>query len=1147
MGEFVHLRVCSEYSLLYSAARIEEVIQKAKQDGMITLGVADRNGMYGALACYRAMIDAGMSPILGQIVQVAKERTPRSSLRRHELVLIATSMEGYQSLTGLASLAALNQADGIIYNTWMELEEYANGLLCLTGGTQGPLQEAVHAHHMEHAQRTLRHLIQIFGTDHVYIELQGQGLLREREEHRFLATLAKMMDLPLVATSEVRYVGKGDLQVLDVLTGVREGIDMEAAGHARDAGATFHFRTQADIEKLFAQYPEALHASAEIARKAQFTLPLNQWSMPYFPLPEGRREEDELTARAQAGLVWRKVADDPRYQERLQRELQVIIRMGFAGYFLIVWDFMRYAHEKGISTGPGRGSAAGSLVSYALAITDVDPIAQNLLFERFLNPERVSWPDIDIDFEAERRYEVIAYVSQKYGRDHVGHIGTLGTFAARAAVRDVGRVVRAPQSDIDRLARAIPATPGMTLQGALTAEPEISKLLTHMPHLQRVVDLALRIEGLPRHASLHAAGIVISRESLTTLVPLMRGGEEVVATQYGMDDIAAIGLLKMDFLGLRTLTICDRAQNYVKRLHGIDIHFSDLPMDAKTLDLLAQGDTDGCFQLESSGVKRVLRELLPTTLEDLIAVVSLYRPGPMEQIGTFIKARRGDIPVVYEVPELEPILKSTYGILVYQEQIMQIAASMAGFSLGEADVLRRAVSKKQRDVLDQERAAFVRGCLTHGHSEQLGNQVYDLIVRFADYGFNRSHAAAYAILAHRTAYLKANFRAEFMAALMTDVVSRPEKLEQYAGACMRTGVRVLGPDVNHSFDVCVPERLPNGEIAVRLGLSAVKHVGVAVVEQLLYAREKDGPFRTLIDLYERIDTRALTRRVVESLVQSGALDEFGLSRQYLLVEIERLAGSAKAGGRGGQLTMTGLVEGLHTQSIDQPVGLLPDDPKQCAQWERELIGFPVSYDPFQEVSEAQARLQLSTLQQMIEYADTRRDGSDVVIQVLGKVTAIRPVVTKKGEMMAFFMLEDRTARIEVVVFSTLFRQVQRYLQLEAMISVTVKRDASRSKGWIFVKSHEQAEIHAPQKKRDRPTRTAGEKRLYIKVHEALERDHAQLRALRETLVAHAGSMPVTLVYASGKQRPLDVVQVAPTEDLIAALRLMVGQRGVQIR
>ncbi|WP_181362903.1 DNA polymerase III subunit alpha [Sulfoacidibacillus thermotolerans] len=1132
MDEIVHLRVCSEYSLLYSSARITEVVQRVKQHGMSALGVADRRGMYGALTCYQAIHEAGLLPIIGQTIQVGKERLVRAEQSLFELVLIATSMEGYRSLTKLSSLATLQEEDGLQYNTWDELAAHSTGLLCLTGGIKGPLQEAVQRQDITRGQKILQGLMRIFGTERVYVELQGQGLLEEVKEHRFLAELAKTAQLPLVATSEVRYVQKTDLQVLDVLTGIREGISSEAAMRLRAKGATYDLRSPAEMRELFAEFPDALRATVDIARQAQFELPLQQWSMPRFPLPEGRSEEEELAFQAKQGLIARQLADQPVYQERLENELRVITRMGFSGYFLIVWDFMKFAHEQGISTGPGRGSAAGSLVSFVLQITDVDPIANHLLFERFLNPERVSWPDIDIDFEAERRHEVIAYVAQKYGKECVGHIGTLGTFAARAAVRDVGRVLGTAQVEIDRLARAIPATPGITLQAAIAAEPELKRLLTKFPHLQRVVDLALRIEGLPRHASLHAAGIVISKEPLAKLVPLMRGSEEVVATQYGMDDIAAIGLLKMDFLGLRTLTICDRAREYIQAIRQIEVRFDKLPMDQNTIALLAAGDTDGCFQLESAGVKQVLRELAPTTLEDLIAVISLYRPGPMEQIGTFIKVRRGELPVVYEVPELEPILRSTYGILVYQEQIMQIAATLAGFSLGEADVLRRAVSKKQRDVLDQARASFVAGCLANGYSESLGNQVYDLIVRFADYGFNRSHAAAYTMLAHRTAYLKANYRPEYMAALMTDAVSRPDKLEQYARACARAGIAVLGPDLNRSQAACVPERRANGEVAIRLGLAAVKHVGVAAVEQIVHAREQGGAFSSLQDLYERVDARALTRRVIESLIQSGAFDSFGISRRKLLLELDRLVGSVKAKMQGGQLTMRTLFDEPTQSSVEMIQGeALPDDPKQCALWEQELIGFIVSYDPFQAVREAQQRLHLPSIQQIIEEKGVRTE-----VQMIGKVAVMRQVATKKGDPMGFLTLEDHTARVELVIFPVLFQDWMRFQQGEDLLQVAARRDPNRENVFIAVKFQE-----IP------PSSVAARKpQLFIRISADLERDRQRLIALRQTLLKHPGNVPVTLIYASGKQRTLDVVKVALTAELLDAVTTFVGREGISV-
>lgn len=1167
MSEFVHLRACSEYSLLYSAARAADLAQAAKEYGMFALGVADRGGMYGAVSVYRCLQQVGVAPLLGTVVDVVRERQSLRMAQRTapaEVVLYPLGAPGWQALCELWTLAATADPAGERVITWDELFARAAHLLCLTGGARGPLAvvgraEGTGGRDEEGlVNRRLQHLQEAFG-DRLYIELVDQGTAEDRVRNRALSILAGKAKLPCVATAEIRYLARDGQRIVDILHAVNTGSSLVEAIGQRHPDARFGFLDPAAMRARFAEYPDALARTLEVAERAALELPLGRFHLPKFPVDQGWSEAELLSAQAFAGLFSRLPEADARYRERLSYELNVIVDMGFAGYFLIVWDFMRYAHEQGITTGPGRGSAAGSLVAFALAITDLDPVEYNLLFERFLNPERVSWPDIDIDFAAERRQEVIAYVVRRYGADRVAQIGTLGTFAARAAVKDVARVLQAAPPALLQLTRLLPSGPGASLEEALR-QPDVQTLLKTTPSLQPVLDAALAIEGLPRHASIHAAGVVISIDPLTRWTPLMPGSEEtVLATQYSMGDIEALGLLKMDFLGLRTLSLCDRTEAHIAAVRGERPVYDERHFDAKTLALLADGDTDGCFQLESTGVKHVLRALRPEHMEDLIAVISLYRPGPMEQIGAYIDARRGRTTPRYEPAELEPVLGSTYGILVYQEQIMQIAAVMAGFSLGQADVLRRAVAKKKREDLDRNREAFVAGCRRQGHADETAQAVYDLIVRFADYGFNRSHAAAYAMLAYRTVFLKANFRAEFMAALIADNAANPDKMARYALSCARSGIAVLVPDVQMSVGDCAPERLGEGMIGLRLGLFTIRNVGVQAVQHLVEERLKSGPYRSLGELLTRLDSRSLTKRVVESLIQSGACDSFGLSRRRLLAELERLAPPDRrtTGRRSGarQLPLTGLEE-PHDAGVD--VAVPPamagsvvdpqewaDDPKQIEDWEKELLGFVVSRRPYlhlQRTREKRGQLPLADLlatddgvamavsahDSAAQPQDPKSRSSAASLSIIGQVAAWRAVQTKRGESMGFLSLEDETARAEIVIFPGVYRLFGESPAVGQIWEGSVRRDPAKSDSLIAVTMRpvlvtpETTDAVAESK----PSVQASTRRLlYLRIPAALETDRERLVRLRTLLIAHPGSDGVVLVYESGRALSLDSVHV----------------------
>ncbi len=1133
MNEIVHLRVCSEYSLLYSAARLADVAALAVEEGMWALGVADRNGMYGGLANWRVLQATGLQPLLGSVLRVVRRRTRGGSSEWAEVTVYAASAVGYSSLTTLATQAGMALEGGGQENVWEEVSAQTNGLICLAGDRAGPLADARIAGDARAAVRYLERLREWFGRDSVYVELCVQGEKTDAARLAWLAMIADKLDLPTVATTEIRHLKERDLRNVDVLAAIDRGVTIDVTAALRSVGASYHFRGVEEMRRLFRDYPAALAATQEIAARCVFELPFGDRRMPVFSLQKGQTEAAELRRLAEAGLRERKPQPTADYAARLAHELRVIEELGFSGYFLIVWDFMNFAHHRGISTGPGRGSAAGSLVAYALRITDVDPIAYHLLFERFLNPERVTWPDIDIDFEAERRYEVIEYVAQKYGHDCVAQIGTLGTLAARAAVRDAGRALGATSALIDKAARQIPTGHGVTLAKSLQENDELRKMVAASPVLVRVFEVAEGIEGLPRHASVHAAGVVISQDPIARTVPLMRGQESVPVTQYSMAEVEAAGLLKMDFLGLRTLTICDRALRYIGRARGGAPQLDEVPFDAATEELLGRGDTDGCFQLESTGVKQVLREMRPRALEDLIAVVSLYRPGPMEQIPGFLKARRGETPIRYEAPELAPILAPTYGILVYQEQIMQIASTLAGFSLGEADVLRRAISKKKKNMIDEAKSRFVEGCLRNGHAKDTAERVYALIERFADYGFNRSHAAAYAMLAQKTAHLKANYRPEFMAALMTESVSRPDKLAQYAEDCRRRRIPVLPPDLRFSEAECVPEST-GGKLGVRLGLYAVKNVGVMAVEEILAERRENGMYQGVEATLARLEGRAVNKRVVESLIMAGAFDFLGVSRTSLLVRLSVQRGGRKTSD--GQLAFPQLITAQ--EEAVTPVTEPADAPGQADEWERDLIGFIVSRDPFADVAQMQAQFGLATI------AETMEQVVDVgaMVRLLGRVSDFRQVQTRRGEAMAFLTVEDGTSHLELIVFPNVYRALVELPTVGQIVHIETRRESGRGERFVVVALHgiEGVQQEGAEGRSDKPLR------LFIRVTHAMSGNSVRMQTLRRELLRYPGAMEVVLVYEGGQKRLLNKVRVRLDENLIHALETMVGKENVKI-
>ncbi|MFD1676662.1 DNA polymerase III subunit alpha [Alicyclobacillus fodiniaquatilis] len=893
MHDFVHLHVHSAYSLRESTLRLEEMIADVATYEMSAVALTDTNAMYGVVPFYQAAKRAGVQPLIGVQFDVQLEAVDPSAMRMRgklaegmdRAVVIARNLDGYRTLTKLVTQARQRHVQPFI--TLDELAVGASDVICLVGGGESLLLRQFAAAEMEQAALHLTRWANACAQGQLYVDVQQHQLPLEQSGLPRLLETAKQLDIPLVATNDVHYRRNEDAALQRAYAKL-EFTDADA----RWPNDQFAFVSGEEMAARFAQLPAAIENTAAIADMCNFEFPPFQVRMPIYPTKDGRAPDVVLREAATAGAKQRFGEQLPEHvAARLQTELDIICEMGYADYFLVVADFIRFAHQAGISTGPGRGSAAGSVVAYALRITDVDPVANQLLFERFLNPARVSLPDIDTDFEYERRGEVIAYVVQKYGVAHVAQIGTFGTLAARAAVRDAGRMLQADGALIDKLAKMIPGVPGMTLAKAREEVRGMNSWLGTDAAAKQLFDTASALEGLPHHTSTHAAGVVISPDKLTDWLPLEQGADNIPVTQYPMADVEALGLVKMDFLGLRKLTLMDNCMQSVKARQGQQIDWRAVPEnDAKTLQMLTRGETNGVFQLESPGMRRVLRQVQPTTLDDIVAVISLNRPGPMENIPLFADTKHGKTPLRFPHPDLAPILRDTYGVIVYQEQIMQIASRMAGFTLGEADLLRRAVSKKKREILAQERERFVRGCVTRGYEEQVANDVYDLIVRFADYGFPRSHAVAYAVLAYRTAYLRAHYLADFLAALMTMAMASTDKIRTYTEDAKRHQIVVRPACVQQSqrgYSV-------DADGQIRTGLLAIRNVGEGAVESIIEAREAQA-FTSLRDFLERVNTRVVNRKAVDSLLAAGALDSFfpervsAHAKAQMLEEAQRLA------------------------------------------------------------------------------------------------------------------------------------------------------------------------------------------------------------------------------------------------------------------
>jgi DNA polymerase-3 subunit alpha len=1051
---FTHLHLHTEYSLLDGACRIPKLVERIKALGMTSCAITDHGVMYGCIDFYSAMKDAGIKPIIGCEVYVCRDRLDKSAANREysHLILLCENNTGYQNLMKLVSegfLTGYYYRPRIDYNL---IRQHSEGLICLSACLSGDLPKLLLQGRYDDAEAYVREMQDIFGEKSFYVEIMDHGIREEKIVMPRLISLAREMNVPLVATNDCHYLEEKDADAQEVLLCIQTGKTLDDANRMRMDTRQLYVKSEDEMRTLFAACPDAVERTQEIADRCNVEFEFGVTRLPHYPVPEGETALSMLTRLTHEGLRERypdaKETDEP--WQRLNYELNVISSMGYVDYFLIVWDFIRYAKSQGIMVGPGRGSGAGSIVAYSLGITMLDPLKYQLLFERFLNPERVTMPDIDVDFCYERRQEVIDYVARKYGADHVSQIITFGTLQAKGCIRDVGRVLGMSYQDTDAVAKAIPFDLGMTLEKALTLSPLLKTMYDEQPEVHRLIDTAMTLEGMPRHASTHAAGVLITGKPVMEYVPLQRN-DEVITTQYPMGTIERLGLLKMDFLGLRTLTVIRDTLDMLRE-QGIDMKPEDIPRDDPAVyEMISAGDTDGVFQLEGGGMRTFLTNMKPTCFEDIIAAISLYRPGPMESIPRYIQGKQNPSSIHYETEKLRPILDVTYGCMVYQEQVMQIVRDLAGYSYGRSDLVRRAMAKKKHKVMAQEREYFIHGklnddgtidvpgCVRNGVPEEVASHLYDEMTAFASYAFNKSHAAAYAVVCIETAWLKRYHPVPFMAAILNSVYGNPAKIAAYIQYCRSRGIAILPPDVNRSQWKFTVAKAPDGQLGILFGLGAVKTVGQGAVDAIIRER-KNGAYRDIFDFCRRIDTSECNKRVVESLIKAGAFDGMGGNRPQLLAVFESAMdanSSLRKQTVDGQISLFDMAfGGAPLVQENHTLPNLPDYPlRQRLALEKEIAGVYITGHPLDDYRDVLGKLPFSTadLDGLEEREDRGLSLDGQIVDMGGILTEVKGKATKKGAYMGFITLEDLTGQIECLVFPKVYERYQGMMAVDDLV------------------------------------------------------------------------------------------------------------------
>ncbi len=1140
---FVHLHVHTKYSLLDAVCHIDPLATRAREFGMPALAMTDNGNLFGAIEFYNACKKQGVKPIIGAELYVAPEsRFERATHglggASYPLVVLCTDYAGYKNLIELITIGYL---EGFYYKPRVDkesLRKFSKGLIALSGPSRAEVPHNLNLGQPLKAEAAALEYVDIFGKDNFFIEIVRPNLREYERVNPELVRLARKLDIPIVAANDVHYLKKEFARAHEVLMCLQTQVTFDDPNRFRTTSEEFYFKSPKEMSELFADLPDAIENTVKIAERCNMAFDFGKTYVPQFIPPTGKTQTEYLHELTYAGLSGRYPDLTDTIRKRVEYELSVIEKSGYTSYFLIVWDFVNFAKSKHIPVGPGRGSAAGSVVSYALGITDIDPLPYDLLFERFLNPERVTMPDIDIDFCYENRDTVIQYVTDKYSKDNVAQIITFGTMMAKAVIRDVGRVLGMAYADCDKIAKLIPQELDITIEMALEREPELKALYKGDQRIKHLIDTARVLEGLARHASTHAAGVVISEKPLKEHLPLFKTSDGQISTQFSMESLEKIGLLKMDFLGLRTLTVIDDTLKIIHRTKKTEVEWGKIGFDDKrTYEMLCQAQSAGVFQLESSGMRDILKKLRPDKFEDLIAILALYRPGPIGSgmVDEFIKRKHGQIPIKYDHPLLQPILKETYGIIVYQEQIMKIVNALAGFSLGKADMLRRAISKKKEEILQEQRADFVKGCADFKVERKIADKIFDFIVHFAGYGFNKSHSAAYAVVSFRTAYLKANFPVEFMTALLSSEKDNTDKVVQYIEEAKRMGIQVLPPDVNESF----PQFTVVGEKAIRFGLSAVKNVGQAAIDAIIQGRIKKNRFKSFYDFTEHVDLRTVNRKVLESLIKCGAFDTMGLFRSQIFAILDHAlstAGDIQKDRAVGQRSFFELTDG-GTFKGAPTVPSIPEWPEhERLKNEKEMLGFYVTGHPLERYRRELKSYTSGSTATMAKM----KDGEEVVLG--GLVNKLKFTVTKKNqEKMAIVTLEDLDGQIDALVFPKTFQGYGLHLQKDAILFFKGTLDRKEQDAKLLV--NEITPIADVHKKFT--------KSMHVRLADG-GADENVLKSIQEKLAQHPGSMPVYLEFLTdGKVSSQLLVDrslyVKPTEILVDSLREMLGEEAVNFR
>jgi DNA polymerase-3 subunit alpha len=1150
---FTHLHVHTEYSLLDGAARIKDLIAQVKALGMDAIAITDHGAMFGVIDFYKEAKKQGIKPILGCEVYTAarsrKDRDVEKDKYQGHLILLAKNEKGYQNLMKIVSVG---YTEGFYYKPRIDhdvLRKYSDGLIALSGCLAGNIQRKLLNGDYHGAKTEALELLDIFGEGNFFLELQDQGLEEELQILPDMKRLHRETGIPFVATNDVHYIKQQDAKAHDILLCIQTGKTVDDQDRMSFPNDQFYLKSEHEMRQLFADLPEAIENTEKIAKRCNVELDFSQMHLPDYQAPNGKNNSQYLRELCEQGLAERYDEILPELIERLEYELNTIERMGYTEYFLIVWDFINYARKHNIMVGPGRGSAAGSLVAYVLKITDIDPIKYGLIFERFLNPERISMPDIDIDFCYERRQEVINYVIEKYGEDKVAQIITFGTMKAKAAVRDVGRVLNMPYGDVDKIAKAIPFELKMTIDKALNMNPELRKAYEEDRRIEELLDLAKAIEGMVRHASTHAAGIVISKDSINEYVPLYLS-DKGISTQFTMGTIEELGLLKMDFLGLRTLTVIRDALELIEENHGVRLNLSKMEYDdAETYDLISSGNTQGVFQLESGGMTQFMKNLKPDSFEDIVAGISLFRPGPMASIPTYIENKKNPQNIKYIHPSLEPILSVTYGCLVYQEQVMQIVRELGGYTYGRSDLVRRAMGKKKMDVMLEEQEYFIHGkddeegnieimgCVRNGIPEEAAQEIYNQMVSFAEYAFNKSHGAAYAVLAYHTAYLKTHYPVEFMAAIMTSVMGESSQIAKYIRNCGEMKIQVLPPDINESG-----KKFTVQDGKIRFGLLGVKNVGEGTIDAIIKSRQEKGKPKDIFEFVNNIDISEINKKALESLIKAGALDCLDSNRAKHLAVYETLIESAQNSSRKNIAGQLSLFQTNTEVMQDAGVGgSLPDienfSKDILMSMEKDMLGVYITDHPLSEYEDMMARIVTATSEDLsnIQEGGPLKDGATVTMA--GMISSKRTLVTKNNKMMAFLQLEDFIGTTEVIVFPNVYERIFDILQDDSIIVV---------KGTINCKEEENPKILA-NKIYDIKT-LPGNMRLNI-VKLRIPRDMDETKTLieiRKILSLYKGEVPVVITSEASnrKFKTNSELWVDPNDDFINEITELIGEGNI---